>query len=90
VERAELVVAAVGKPSYIPGIWIRDGALVVELAQALAHQAMFAIQLNEFAEQSQRAAVLDYARSGRGPHDHRHAPVNTVDAALARKGVKAG
>src|SRR5437016_6676363 len=30
----------------------------IELAQALAHQAMLAIQLNEFAEQSRRAAVL--------------------------------
>src|SRR5437016_8263225 len=30
----------------------------IELAQALAHQAMLAIQLNESAEQSRRAAVL--------------------------------
>src|SRR6202040_4140605 len=30
----------------------------IELAQALAHQAMFAIQLNEFAEQGREAAVL--------------------------------
>src|SRR5207237_252647 len=30
----------------------------IELAQALAHQAMLAIQLNEFAEQSKRAAVM--------------------------------
>src|SRR6478672_2481529 len=31
----------------------------IELAQALAHQAMLAIQLNEFAEQSRQAAVLE-------------------------------
>ena len=47
----------------------------IELAQALAHQAMLAIQLNEFAEQSRQAAVLEernrigarhprYARAG--------------------------
>src|SRR6266481_4789793 len=30
----------------------------IELAQALAHQATFAVQLNQFAEQSQLAAVL--------------------------------
>jgi PAS domain S-box-containing protein len=42
----------------------------IELAQALAHQAMLAIQLNEFAEQSQRAAVLDERnRMARDIHD---------------------
>ena len=43
----------------------------IELAQALAHQAMFAIQLNEFAEQSRRAAVLDERnRMARDIHDN--------------------
>jgi len=42
----------------------------VELAQALAHQAMFAIQLNEFAEESQQAAVLkERNRMARDIHD---------------------
>jgi PAS domain S-box-containing protein len=42
----------------------------VELAQALAHQAMFAIQLNQFAEQSQHAAVLEERnRMARDIHD---------------------
>jgi methylenetetrahydrofolate dehydrogenase (NADP+) / methenyltetrahydrofolate cyclohydrolase len=31
VERAELVVAAVGKPGYIPGEWIRPGAVVFDV-----------------------------------------------------------
>src|SRR5438132_1785105 len=43
----------------------------IELAQPLAHQAMFAIQLNEFAEQGQRAAVLDERnRMARDIHDN--------------------
>jgi len=42
----------------------------IELAQALAHQAMFAIQLNKFAEQSRRAAVLEERnRMARDIHD---------------------
>jgi signal transduction histidine kinase len=42
----------------------------IELAQALAHQAMFAIQLNEFAEQGRRAAVLEERnRMARDIHD---------------------
>ena len=42
----------------------------IELAQALAHQTMFAIQLNEFAEQARRAAVLEERnRMARDIHD---------------------
>jgi PAS domain S-box-containing protein len=42
----------------------------IELAQALAHQAMLAIQLNEFAEQSRQAAILDERnRLARDIHD---------------------
>ena len=42
----------------------------IELAQALAHQAMFAIQLNQFADQSQQAAVLEERnRMARDMHD---------------------
>src|SRR5881227_1558718 len=43
----------------------------IELAQALAHQAMLAIQLNEFAEQRRRAAVLaERNRMARDIHDN--------------------
>src|SRR5215472_11014979 len=42
----------------------------MELAQALAHQAMLAIQLNEFAERSRREAILEERnRMARDIHD---------------------
>jgi signal transduction histidine kinase len=42
----------------------------IELAQALAHQAMFAIQFDRFAEQGQQAAVLEERnRMARDIHD---------------------
>jgi PAS domain S-box-containing protein len=42
----------------------------IELTQALAHQVMLAIQLNEFAEQSQRAAIFEERnRMARDIHD---------------------
>lgn len=42
----------------------------IELTQALAHQVMLAIQLNEFAEQSQRAAIVEERnRMARDIHD---------------------
>jgi methylenetetrahydrofolate dehydrogenase (NADP+) / methenyltetrahydrofolate cyclohydrolase len=31
IERAEILVAAVGKPSMIPGAWIREGAIVIDV-----------------------------------------------------------
>jgi len=50
------------RPSYRPE--------EIELAQALAHQAMFALQLNEFADQSRHAAVLEERnRMARDIHD---------------------
>jgi signal transduction histidine kinase len=42
----------------------------IELAQALAHQAMFAVQLDQFAEHAQQAAVLEERnRMARDIHD---------------------
>src|SRR5207237_859861 len=42
----------------------------IELTQALAHQVMLALQLNEFAEQGQRAAVFEERnRMARDIHD---------------------
>lgn len=42
----------------------------IELAQALAHQAMLAIQLNEFAEQRRQSAILEERnRMARDIHD---------------------
>ena len=42
----------------------------IELAQALGHQAMFAVQLNELAEKGRQAAVLDERnRMARDIHD---------------------
>jgi len=50
------------RPPYQPG--------EIELAQALAHQVMLAIQLTEFAEQGREAAVLDERnRMARDIHD---------------------
>jgi PAS domain S-box-containing protein len=51
-----------GRPHYRPE--------EIELAQALAHQAMLAIQLNEFAEQSRQSAILEERnRMARDIHD---------------------
>jgi methylenetetrahydrofolate dehydrogenase (NADP+)/methenyltetrahydrofolate cyclohydrolase len=89
VERADLVVAAVGKPAYIPGIWIRDGAVVVDVGINRLPDGKLAGDV-EFAPAAERAAWITPVPGGVGPMTIAMLLSNTVDAALARKGVKAG
>jgi len=89
VERAELVVAAVGKAAYIPGIWIRDGAIVVDVGINRLPDGKLAGDV-EFAPAAARAAWITPVPGGVGPMTIAMLLSNTVDAALARKGVGAG
>ena len=89
VERAELVVAAVGKAAYIPGIWIRDGAIVIDVGINRLPDGKLAGDV-EFGPAAQRAAWITPVPGGVGPMTIAMLLSNTVDAALHRKGVKAG
>ena len=71
VERAELVVAAVGKAAYIPGEWIREGAIVFDVGINRGADGKLCGDV-EFAAAA-RARGLDHAGARRrGAHDHRH------------------
>jgi len=87
VERAELVVAAVGKPAYIPGIWIRDGALVIDVGINRLPDGKLAGDV-EYAPAAERAAWITPVPGGVGPMTIAMLLSNTVDAALSRKGAK--
>jgi methylenetetrahydrofolate dehydrogenase (NADP+)/methenyltetrahydrofolate cyclohydrolase len=89
VERAELVVAAVGKAAYIPGIWIRDGAIVMDVGINRDAGGKLCGDI-EFAAAAERAAWITPVPGGVGPMTIAMLLSNTVDAALARKGAKAG
>jgi methylenetetrahydrofolate dehydrogenase (NADP+) / methenyltetrahydrofolate cyclohydrolase len=89
VERAELVVAAVGKAAYIPGIWIRDGAIVMDVGINRDAGGKLCGDV-EYAAAAERAAWITPVPGGVGPMTIAMLLSNTVDAALARKGVKAG
>src|SRR6187399_3242054 len=89
VQRAELVVAAVGKARYIPGIWIRDGAVVIDVGINRLPDGKLAGDV-EYAPAAERAAWITPVPGGVGPMTIAMLLSNTVDAALARKGVKAG
>lgn len=88
VERAELVVAAVGKAAYIPGIWIRDGAIVMDVGINRDAAGKLCGDV-EYAAAAERAAWITPVPGGVGPMTIAMLLSNTVDAALARKGVKA-
>jgi len=89
VERADLVVAAVGKAAYIPGIWIRDGAIVIDVGINRLSDGKLAGDV-EYVPAAQRAAWITPVPGGVGPMTIAMLLSNTVDAALHRKGVKAG
>ena len=87
VARADLVVAAVGKPNYIPGIWIRDGAIVIDVGINRLSDGKLAGDV-EYAAAAQRAAWITPVPGGVGPMTIAMLLSNTIDAALARKHVK--
>jgi methylenetetrahydrofolate dehydrogenase (NADP+)/methenyltetrahydrofolate cyclohydrolase len=87
VERAELVVAAVGKAAYIPGSWIREGAIVMDVGINRGADGKLCGDV-EFAAAAERAAWITPVPGGVGPMTIAMLLSNTVDAALARKGSK--
>jgi methylenetetrahydrofolate dehydrogenase (NADP+) / methenyltetrahydrofolate cyclohydrolase len=84
VERADLVVAAVGKTAYIPGIWIRDGAIVLDVGINRGADGRLVGDV-EFAAAAERAAWITPVPGGVGPMTIAMLLSNTVDAALGRK-----
>ncbi len=87
VQRADLVVAAVGKPAYIPGIWIRDGAVVIDVGINRLPDGKLAGDV-EYAPAAQRAAWITPVPGGVGPMTIAMLLSNTVDAAVARQSAR--
>jgi methylenetetrahydrofolate dehydrogenase (NADP+)/methenyltetrahydrofolate cyclohydrolase len=84
VERAELVVAAVGKAAYLPGAWIREGAIVMDVGINRLPDGKLVGDV-EYAAAAERAAWITPVPGGVGPMTIAMLLSNTVDAALARK-----
>ncbi len=72
VERAEVLVAAVGKAGFIPGEWVRPGAAVFDVGINRGAERQAGRRRGVRARRGARR--LDHAGPGRpGAHDHRHA-----------------
>jgi methylenetetrahydrofolate dehydrogenase (NADP+)/methenyltetrahydrofolate cyclohydrolase len=89
VERAELVVAAVGKPGFVNGEWIRAGAAVFDVGINRTAAGNLVGDI-DFAPAAQRAGWITPVPGGIGPMTIAMLLSNTVEAAVRRTGGKAG
>ncbi len=83
VERAEVVVAAVGKPAFVPGEWIRPGAAVFDVGINRLPSGKLVGDV-EYETAAQRAGWITPVPGGIGPMTIAMLLSNTVDAAYWR------
>ncbi len=88
VGRAEIVVAAVGRPEMIKGAWIRPGAVVIDVGMNRMPNGKLLGDV-EFAAAAERAAAITPVPGGVGPMTIAMLLANTLLAARVRAGVAA-
>ncbi len=81
VARADLVVAAVGKPEMVKGAWIKEGAIVVDIGINRLDSGKLVGDV-EFATAAERAAWITPVPGGVGPMTVATLLQNTLEAAL--------
>ncbi|HXR93270.1 MAG TPA: bifunctional methylenetetrahydrofolate dehydrogenase/methenyltetrahydrofolate cyclohydrolase FolD [Steroidobacteraceae bacterium] len=89
VERAEVVVAAVGKADFVPGEWIRPGAAVFDVGINRLPSGKLVGDVG-YAAAVERAGWITPVPGGLGPMTIAMLLSNTVDAAYLRKGIPPG
>lgn len=89
VERAEIVVAAVGKPDFVPGEWIRPGAAVFDVGINRLPNGKLVGDVG-YTAAAERAGWITPVPGGLGPMTIAMLLSNTVDAAYLRKGAAPG
>jgi methylenetetrahydrofolate dehydrogenase (NADP+)/methenyltetrahydrofolate cyclohydrolase len=80
VARAEVLVAAVGRPELVRGEWIRPGAVVVDVGMNRLADGRLVGDV-EFAAAAQRASAISPVPVGVGPMTRAMLLVNTVELA---------
>lgn len=86
VGRAEVVVAAAGRPGLVRGSWIRPGAVVIDVGISRLPDGKLSGDV-EFAVARERAAYITPVPGGVGPMTVAMLLVNTVAAARAAAGA---
>jgi methylenetetrahydrofolate dehydrogenase (NADP+)/methenyltetrahydrofolate cyclohydrolase len=85
VKRADLVVAAIGKPEMVRGDWIRDGAIVLDVGINRIDTGKLVGDV-QFAPAAERARAITPVPGGVGPMTIACLLENTVEAAKRRRG----
>ena len=80
VRRADIVVAAVGKPGFVPGDWIKEGAVVVDVGINRLPDGKVVGDV-DFAAASERASWITPVPGGVGPMTVATLLQNTLDSA---------
>lgn len=83
VARADIVVAAIGKPDFVKGAWIKEGAIVMDVGVNRLPSGQLAGDV-EFAPAAERAAWITPVPGGIGPMTIAMLLGNTVQAAGKR------
>jgi methylenetetrahydrofolate dehydrogenase (NADP+)/methenyltetrahydrofolate cyclohydrolase len=85
VRRADIVVAAIGKPEMVRGDWIREGAVVLDVGINRKPDGKLVGDV-EFAGAAERARAITPVPGGVGPMTIACLLENTVEAAKRRRG----
>jgi methylenetetrahydrofolate dehydrogenase (NADP+)/methenyltetrahydrofolate cyclohydrolase len=85
VKRADIVVAAIGKPELVRGDWIADGAIVLDVGINRTAEGKLLGDV-EFAGAAERARAITPVPGGVGPMTIACLLENTVEAATRRRG----
>lgn len=84
--RADILIAAVGRPEMIRGDWVREGAIVIDVGINRLPDGKLVGDV-AYAEALPRAAAITPVPGGVGPMTIACLLENTLEAALARRGV---
>ncbi|UTP71640.1 bifunctional methylenetetrahydrofolate dehydrogenase/methenyltetrahydrofolate cyclohydrolase FolD [Alteromonas sp. LMIT006] len=79
VERADLLVVAVGKPNFIPGEWVKDNAIVIDVGINRLDDGSLVGDV-EFAKAQERAGWITPVPGGVGPMTVASLIENTLEA----------
>jgi len=85
VRRADIVIAAIGRPELVKGDWIKDGAVVIDVGINRTPEGKLVGDV-QFTAAAQRARAITPVPGGVGPMTIACLLENTVEAAKRRRG----
>jgi methylenetetrahydrofolate dehydrogenase (NADP+)/methenyltetrahydrofolate cyclohydrolase len=86
VRRAEILVVATGKPNLIPGAWVREGAVVIDVGMNRLADGKLVGDV-DYEGARQRAGWITPVPGGVGPMTIATLMRNTLESSLARQGL---